>query len=67
MLATIEFDNEPGIKADKIRNEGAYGHLAAKLEVAKSPVTQRIPKLALRLRHARPQRPGTSACTNRNG
>ena len=51
VLTAIYFNNEKRLQAGEVHNIATNGMLAAKLEAFKAAVTQRIPKLALRIGH----------------
>jgi hypothetical protein len=52
MLAAIHLDHHTRVVANEISDKGSNRNLPAKLEVCKSPITQRKPELALCIGHA---------------
>ena len=49
MLATVEFHDDPGLKADKIGNIAVERNLAAEFEIAEAASAQGLPEFGLRV------------------
>ena len=47
MLASIQLDDQPGLRAHEVDNVSADRHLSSKTEPLKLPSTQMSPKMAL--------------------
>jgi hypothetical protein len=47
MLATVQFDHQPGAPADEIANERANGYLPAELVSAEAPFPELEPEQSL--------------------
>src|ERR1700760_5094430 len=43
MLAAVDFDNQPWLKADEIKNKALKGRLSPKLEVREAMIPQKFP------------------------
>jgi hypothetical protein len=52
MLTAIDLNDDASLETDEISNEGAERYLPAELEIGKSSIPQREPKLALGIGHA---------------
>ena len=58
MLATIGFNDQPGRKADEVRNIRPDRHLTAKLEIGQPAVAEQVPKLCLSFSRLAPHAAG---------